>query len=75
MTTPPIEITAAKEQLASRAILLGGKRTFGGVLPQRVTMNTQVLGGASRIKPLGRRIAIRVAEPRHNRVGNALNEH
>jgi hypothetical protein len=51
---PLVEVLATEEQLAPAPVLLRRDRTFDSELPQRVSMETEVVGGGSRIHPLGR---------------------
>jgi hypothetical protein len=37
---PIVKIRTPEEQLAARPVLLGGNRTLGGKLPERIPMNT-----------------------------------
>jgi hypothetical protein len=51
--SPFVEIGAPEEQLASRAVLLGGNRVLGSELPQGVAVDTQVLSCTADVKPFG----------------------
>ena len=51
--SPLVEVGAPEEELATTTILVDGDRALSGKLPQRVAVDAEVLGCATRVQPLG----------------------
>ncbi len=70
--TPFVKVRTPEEQLASRSVLLSRNRALSGKLPERIPMNTQVLGRPPRIEPLRYWLARSRVEPCDDRSGNTV---
>src|SRR5947209_4989902 len=55
--SPPVEVGAPEEELATTTVLVDGDRALGGKLPERVAVDAEVLSCATRVQPLGSVIA------------------
>jgi hypothetical protein len=56
---PGIEVGAPEVELATRTVLLRRDRSLGSKLPERVTVDTEVVRGVPRVEPLV--LAVRLA--------------
>jgi hypothetical protein len=70
---PLVKIGATEEELAPSTVLVCGNRALGSKLSQRVSVDTQILGSITGVKPLDGAVG-RGRELGNDRYGNLLRE-
>ena len=72
--SPLVDVGAPEEELAATTVLVDGDRALGGELSERVAVDTEVFGCATRVQPLGGVIARRATKMLNHRGGHASHE-